>query len=163
MSPWGLVATSCAPDSLWTFAVPAALFGGPFLDFDLFKYCCRAIAVPAAVFWGPFLDFESPNVIFFCYRYKCVLIRDYFRLQIQILAFENYFCNRLVWNVIPPMGGGRYDRDHTQHHSGSPKRGGSPKGGWRCRPGGHASIPWWGQSKIFCSWILKSRFYLFLE
>ena len=36
--------------------MPAALFGGPSLDFDSSKYCFRAIAVPAALFWSPFLD-----------------------------------------------------------------------------------------------------------
>ena len=77
-------------------AVPAALFGDPFLDFDFSKYRFRAITVPAALFGGPFLDFESPNVILFFYRYRFILIGTYFRLQIQILAFENYFCNRSV-------------------------------------------------------------------
>ena len=56
--------------------------------------------MPAALFGGPFLDFESPNVIFFFYRYRFVLMGNYFRLQIQILAFQNYFCNRLVCNGI---------------------------------------------------------------
>ena len=45
-------------------AVLVALFGGPFLDLDFSKYCFRAIAMPAALFGGPFLVFVLPKHCF---------------------------------------------------------------------------------------------------
>ena len=41
--------------------MPAALLGGPFLDFDFSKYRFRAIAVLAALFGDPFFDFDFPK------------------------------------------------------------------------------------------------------
>ena len=45
-------------------AVPAALFGGPFLNLRVSKYCFRAFAMLAALFGGAFLDLNFSKCCF---------------------------------------------------------------------------------------------------
>ena len=70
----------------------AALFGGPFLDFDFSKYRFRAIAVPAALFGGPFVDFDFPK---YANQPSLSYFRSFGRTLAGVLAVQpslSYFC-----------------------------------------------------------------------